>query len=93
MMLNISIYITSQRIISIVSGFQTITDSNKELSYSSNIKPNLEETKTNVKSELDSKDFPPSVELAHKIPYIHCRLLNFEPITSLKNIKANYFGW
>ena len=24
--------------------------------------------------------------------YIHCRLLNFEPVTSLKNLKANYFG-
>ena len=26
------------------------------------------------------------------VPYIQCRILNYEPIISLKNLKANYYG-
>ncbi|XP_070576847.1 DNA helicase MCM8-like [Ptychodera flava] len=26
------------------------------------------------------------------VPYIHARLLNYEPVTPLKNLKANYYG-
>ena len=29
---------------------------------------------------------------AYVVPMIHCRLVNFEPITPLKNLKANYYG-
>ena len=31
---------------------------------------------------------PPNVN----VNKIHCRLLNYEPITPLKNLKANYYG-
>ena len=49
-------------------------------------------TQSTVTSSVIADQATSNDKSSCQVPYIHCRLLNFEPVTPLKNMKANYFG-
>ena len=50
----------------------------------------LERQNREIEQGLEGEDLPPAAPVS--VGYISCRLSGFEPVTPLRQLKANYYG-